>query len=410
MNKSQKIYNRALNKYNNGYINAAIKLCEESISIDIKNKASINLKGLLLYLKGDLDKAQKLWKMNYQVNGDEVAQKYLESSKKDNEKIQFYKKALGLIEKFKIDEALVLLEECTESDFNYINVNNYSALCYMKKGQYAKALEKINNVLKLDVKNIEAKENIKLLENIDIISKKNNIKKVCCISFIGILIACGIFLIVNKGNKSIVGFIKFFNIGTMKAQNINYENNKKIENVNGKIDKNIKKTFPLEDMGNYIKNKDYDSMYVQVMNWRSDKLNSNEENLLSEAYKLLTTEGCVYFYNLGCNYLKNKDYNNAKTYLKKSYEFGTGNELYPHIIYMLGTSFDLSGDLKGSIKYYEEYDGNFSDGSYEETVLYRLAVIYKDLNMEQSKSYAKKLVNTYPESIYNNSQINNLIN
>jgi tetratricopeptide (TPR) repeat protein len=196
----------------------------------------------------------------------------------------------------------------------------------------------------------------------------------------------------------------------MKAQNINHADNKNVKSVSRKTDKNIKKTFPLADMENYIKNKDYDSMYIQVMNWRNYKLDSNEANLISEAYKLLTTEGCVYFYNLGCNYLKNEDYNNAKSYLKKSYEFGTGNELYPHIIYMLGTSFDLSGDSKGSLKYYEEYDDNFSDGSYEETVLYRLAVIYKESNITKSKNYAKKLVDTYPESIYNNSQINNLIN
>ncbi|WP_333861098.1 tetratricopeptide repeat protein [Clostridium sp.] len=407
MNKSQKIYNKALSKYNNGYIDAAIKLCEESISIDIKNKASINLKGLLLYLKGDLDKSQKLWKMNYQVNGDEIAEKYLESSKKDSNKIEYYKEALVLVEKFKIDEALVLLEKCAESDFNYINVNNYSALCYMKKGQYAKALEKINNVLKIDVKNTEAKENIKLLESINVIDKKNNIRKICYISFAGILIACGIFFIFNKSG---VSFTKFFNTGIMKAQNINHADNKNVKSVSRKTDKNIKKTFPLADMENYIKNKDYDSMYIQVMNWRNYKLDSNEANLISEAYKLLTTEGCVYFYNLGCNYLKNEDYNNAKSYLKKSYEFGTGNELYPHIIYMLGTSFDLSGDSKGSLKYYEEYDDNFSDGSYEETVLYRLAVIYKESNITKSKNYAKKLVDTYPESIYNNSQINNLIN
>ena len=407
MNKSQKIYNKALSKYNNGYIDAAIKLCEESISIDIKNKASINLKGLLLYLKGDLDKSQKLWKMNYQVNGDEIAEKYLETSKMDSNKIEYYKEALVLVEKFKIDEALVLLEKCAESDFNYINVNNYSALCYMKKGQYAKALEKINNVLKIDVKNTEAKENIKLLESINVIDKKNNIRKICYISFAGILIACGIFFIFNKSG---VSFTKFFNTGIMKAQNINHADNKNVKSVSRKTDKNIKKTFPLADMENYIKNKDYDSMYIQVMNWRNYKLDSNEANLISEAYKLLTTEGCVYFYNLGCNYLKNEDYNNAKSYLKKSYEFGTGNELYPHIIYMLGTSFDLSGDSKGSLKYYEEYDDNFSDGSYEETVLYRLAVIYKESNITKSKNYAKKLVDTYPESIYNNSQINNLIN
>lgn len=215
----------------------------------------------------------------------------------------------------------------------------------------------------------------------------------------------------NNGNKAFVSVAKFFDTENMKTQNVNSEgNNKKVQNVDERTDKNIKKIFPLEGMKRYIENKDYDSMYVQVMNWRNEKLNSNEENLLSKAYELLTTEGCVYFYNLGCNYLKNKDYNNAGIYLKKAYEFGTGNELYPHIIYMLGTSFDLLGDSKGSIKYYEEYDHSFSDGSYEETVLYRLAIIYKDSNITQSKNYAEKLINNYPQSIYNNSQINNLIN
>ena len=55
MDKSQKKYIKALDNYNNGYIDKAIKLCEESISINIKNSAAINLKGLLYYLNGDLD-------------------------------------------------------------------------------------------------------------------------------------------------------------------------------------------------------------------------------------------------------------------------------------------------------------------------------------------------------------------
>ena len=54
MDKSQKIYNKALDKYNKGYIGKSMELCDESISISIKNGAAINLKGLLLYLKGDL--------------------------------------------------------------------------------------------------------------------------------------------------------------------------------------------------------------------------------------------------------------------------------------------------------------------------------------------------------------------
>lgn len=408
MDKSQRIYIKALNKYNNGYINRAIKLCEESISIDIKNKSSINLKGLLLYLTGNLDDAQKLWKMNYQVNDDDVAQKYLENSKQDNEKIKFYKQSLVLIEKLEIDKALVLLEKCSKSDFNYINVNNYSSLCYIKKGNYIKALEKANNVLKLDVKNVEAKKNIKFLKSINVIDNKTNVKKFCFIFFIGIIIVGILFLFVDRGNRFTTGMRKLSGTWNTK-QSVNSKSyNKEVYNANGKIAST--KIFPSKDMEKYLNNKDYDSIYVQVMDWRNEKLNSSEEDLLFKAYQLLTTEGCVYFYNLGCNYLNNKDYNNAKAYLKKAYEFGTGNELYPYIIYMLGSSFDLSGDLKSSIKYYEEYDHSFSSGNYEEVVLYRLAIIYKDINMIQSKNYAQKLVNTYPQSSYINSEINNLIN
>ncbi|MFL0196128.1 tetratricopeptide repeat protein [Clostridium sp. WILCCON 0269] len=417
MNKSQKIYNKALNKYNNGYIDYAIKLCEESISLDIKNKASINLKGLLLYLKGDLDKAQKLWKMNYQINEDEVAQKYLESLKKDHEKIKFYKEALILTEQFKIDEALVLLEKCAESDFNYINVNNYSAVCYIKKGQYARALERIQNVLKVDIKNIEAKENMRLLENMNIIGKKSNIKKICYISLTGLLVVIFIFLVFNISHKGTVSIKSFFNAENIKTKGLNSQNTKKkAGNINEKINQNkenyekLKETFPSADIQNYIKNKDYDSIYVQVIKWRNKKLEASEESLLSQASQLLNVEGCAYFYKLGCNYLNNKDYNDARTYLTKAYEFGMENELYPHIVYMLGASFDFSGDSKSTIKYYTEYDQKFSSGSYEETVLYRLALIYKDLDMTASKNYAKRLVETYPESIYNNSQINNLMN
>lgn len=54
MNKSNIYYEKALNYYHKGYIDKAIELCEKSISDNIKNKAAIDLKGFLHYLKGDL--------------------------------------------------------------------------------------------------------------------------------------------------------------------------------------------------------------------------------------------------------------------------------------------------------------------------------------------------------------------
>ena len=404
MDKSQKIYNKALKKYNDGYIDKAIELCEESISLNIKNRASINLKGLLLYLKGDLDKAQKLWKMNHQVNGDGVSEKYLSSLKEDDVRLSLYVKALKFIRELKINEALKLLEQCAESDFNYIKVNNYRALCYIKKGEYKKALEKLNNVLKVDVKNDEAKKSMKLLENLNVIKKKFSFKKIACISAIVICSVVLIVLIFNGVKNKNLAKVKTSTIknSVQKASGVKNKTKQKAETT--------KEVFPQEKFKGYIQNKDYDSIYIEVKKWKDKQLSTDEGALLSEGTNLLKEDGSAYFYKLGTNYLNSNDYNNAKAYLTKAYEFGSENYLYADIVYMLATTLDSSGDTKNAINYYIQYDKSFSDGDYEETVLYRLAVIYKDTDKSQAKKYAQGLVDKYPNSIYNNSIISNLIN
>ncbi|MHC6178418.1 tetratricopeptide repeat protein [Clostridium sp. JNZ X4-2] len=398
MNRSQKIYNKALNKYNDGYIKKSMELCDESISINIKNRAAINLKGLLLYLKGNLQGARELWNMNHEVNNDEVAEKYLEGSKKDDVRFNLYKEALTLIRELKINEALVLLERCAESDFNYIEVNNYSALCYIKKGNYNKALEKINNVFEVDLHNAKAKKNMRFLKDVNVIKKGSNVKRATFVS-LAVIFAIALIIGVYKG------IINHKNDFVNKNQAVKVVKHKN----NGNLDNN-KDVFNEKDMKKYIQNKDYDSMYLQVNKWKDKKLNSYDGEVLSRASQVLYGEGCLYFYNLGSKYLNSGDYSNAISYFNKAYEFGSKSDLYPHIIYFLANSIDLSGDLKSAAKYYSQYDENFSDGNYEETVLYRLAIIYKGMDVSTSKNYAEKLVNKYPVSIYNNSIINSIIN
>lgn len=402
MNKSQKIYNKALDKYNKGCIKRSLELCDKSISINIKNKAAINLKGLLLYLKGDLLNARKIWNMNYKVNNDEVAQKYIEGSKDDDTRFDLYKRALMLIKELRINEALMLLEKCAESDFNYIEVNNCSALCHIKRGSYNKALEKINNVFKVDVDNPQAKKSMKLLKDMDVIKKGLNIKKVVCI-FVVVLFAASLWWVCIYSGR-----LNFRNNSESKDNVVKVEkvknslkNNQNVGNVD---------VFPKKNMENYIQNKDYNSMYLQFVKWKDKKLNPNDKKILLTAYKILSEDGCLYFYNLGSKYLDSGDHNNAVSYFKKAYVVGTKSYLYPHITYFLARSIDLSGDSSSALKYYSQYDKSFSEGSYEDTVLYRLAVLYKGMNTNISKNYAQKLVNKYPTSIYNNSVIDDILN
>ncbi len=51
MDKSGKVYVKAMNKYNDGYIDKALRLCEKSISLNNTNAAASKFKGYFILHK-----------------------------------------------------------------------------------------------------------------------------------------------------------------------------------------------------------------------------------------------------------------------------------------------------------------------------------------------------------------------
>ena len=162
-----------------------------------------------------------------------------------------------------------MLERCAESDFNYIEINNYSALCYIKKGSYNRALEKINNVLKVDVDNLQAKKNVKLLRDMNVIKKEFNVKKTVCISAAVLCAVSLLFIGIYTGRLNFKNhFANKDNVAKVEKVKKTKENFKDNPNTN-----NIE-IFSEGDMENYIKNKDYDNMYLKQGIWKDKKLNT----------------------------------------------------------------------------------------------------------------------------------------
>ncbi|MCY6371511.1 tetratricopeptide repeat protein [Clostridium ganghwense] len=423
MNKSNKLYLKALNKYQSGYIDEAIDICEESISTNMKNRASLNLKGLLYYLKGDIDSANAIWKLNYEVNDDGVSKKYLQSLKEDEKKLTLYANAIGLIKELNIKEALEILMECKESDYNCINVDNAIATCYIKLGKYEKATEYVNKVLKIDKKNDVALRNKKELIKYGIKRKKfeNNPKiyrKI--ITVLVLLLLC--FAIGKFGIPAIKKVALPSKNQVDKTEAVQEKKNvavKKTEPAAKKADEDKKKAevekkkaevFPYEEIKNSLQKSDYNKLHEYVSKWKNANLGINNRTILTQSEEVLKKDGVKYFYTKGKEYLMtSKGYSNAIDNLLKAYLYGKDNYLYEHIIYVLGSCYEGTGDNESAIKYYSEYDNRFSKGSYEAEVLYRLALIYKEVNLEKAKEYASKLINNYPNSQYSNSIIRNII-
>ena len=196
--KKDKSYLKAVRYYEECEIEKAIKKCEESISDSLKNSSALNLKGLLLYLKGDLEGAVTQWKINSDFNDDSMAKNYIYDSKSDKERLALYKKGEMLLKSLAIDEAIDTLNKCKESDFNAIRVNLALAICYGKKGDYSASSVYVSKVLNIDRNNSGAKALAKEIEEFQGIklevTKGNNILKTTIVIVVLCLVFAGVFI------------------------------------------------------------------------------------------------------------------------------------------------------------------------------------------------------------------------
>lgn len=421
MDKSGKVYVKAINKYNDGYIDKSLALCEKCISINGTNAAALNLKGILYYLKGDLESAKKLWNINYKRNHDEVSKKYLKDSVKDVQKLQLYFNALDLIKKFNISGALDILKQCENSHFNFINVNNSISLCYIKCGEYDKALQHINQVLEVDKKNTQAIVNKKTLIEYGNLKRDINYKKNFII--IGSIFLAITILLLGKTywRKELNDLIIVSKKGQTKVE-LN-ENKGKSESVdeikteskgNKQNEKNTNsnkdsKKFPEQQFLESIKNKNMEKI-IEYLNLGKDAdLEINHKLLLVEGEEIIKKDGIVYFYEKGMSYMDSKKYIEAEKYFLYALPYSKDNYLEQHIIYMLALCYKSDSDFENAVKYYELTLNKFPSGSYTEEVLYNLILINKDIDLNKAKDYSAKLVKQFPSSEYNNSVVKSIM-
>jgi len=413
MNKSMKFYKKAILSYQLGKIDEAIEICEKSISISMKNSSAINLKGLLYYLKGDLEAARSMWRLNTEINRDEVSKKYLKDCKDDDMKGPLYAAAIQAVNELNIREAIGLLLECSKSDYNCINVYNALTSCYIKVGEYNKAIESIDKVLAVDKNNKIAVDNKNTLITLGVIKRKFDNKmfvSFAAVICIFLIIGCSIYLGINKSKES---SSKASEKKLAEKQQVKEEQS--IKEKETKVNEPEKKEaalepFPYEQVNKYINDRNFEELYTIKEKWQNQNLNVNEKTLMSKVNDLLKGEGTGHFYKKGMESFNKKDYNASAQYLYKGVVVGEENDLYSEIIYMLAVSLENTGDIEKAITYYEMYTTKFPQGNYEPIALYRLALIYKPLDINKAKAYSKRIVDFYPKTIYNNSNIKDILN
>jgi tetratricopeptide (TPR) repeat protein len=412
MDKATKYYKKALTKYHNGYIDEAIDLCAASVAENNRYKAAASFKGVLFYFKGDLENARGLWDFNVRVNKDVVSKKYLENTRFDDKLLSIYARSIVLINEVKIADALLLLKQCEESDFNVINVSNYIAVCYIKQGEFKEAKLYLDKVMNIDKKNKMALDNLKMLKSYGIIDRKFAHAPAIIILIIVLIIGSVLSMHFSKNNR-LATVPKVEKVDKPKQtvpKEIKPDQTKTEETKPKEINQATPiEIFPYDKLKAYIDEANYDEIDKQLNLWKDKSIDDRSKALLQNALVLIKDKGLDFFYDEAQKYSAESDYKNAFDYYYKVYSYGSVDYHYESALFYLGKSKDKIGSMDDALKYYEEYSKAFPKGSYEPTVLYTLAMLYSKNDINKAKAFAKVLLESFPDSEYNNTNMRDIL-
>ena len=421
--KAKKAYNKAMDYYEKGKINKALEICEDVLLEGLDNPAVLNFKGLLLYQKGNLTEAITVWKINRDLNNDDIAKNYIKDAMADERRLDLYKQGEQALRQLKIDKALELFKRCSESDFNAIKVNTGIAMCYQKKGDLYKAKEYVDKALSIDQNAITAKIVEKELKEDGIYLESQNSSKGFLIGitilFVVVAIVAGGYLIISKvKEKNLVNNIEETkNNEVLEEKSSTTDDSKETEDQE-KAEVNAETTsqeiakedpkitnFDKEKLKTLIASNDLDGVYEQLKNVKEESISSEDTEIYKQAVNLMKSQGVSKFYEYGLWYFNQNNYSDARISLDKAYTYCEGNSLKEHILFYRASNSLKESDNQNALAQYEEYYKQYPKGAYVQEALYELALLSNAVDKEKSKTYANALINNFPNSIYINDNI-----
>lgn len=409
MRESKKAYDKAVEYFDKGELEKALKYLEDAISVNMKNAAALNLKGMIYYLIGDGKKAYQTWRVNIEVNDDDMAKTYIREYQNNRENEEYYKLSLVKIKEGRIREATEFLERATSSNFNIINIRNTLSYCYIKQKNYSLAKKNALKVLEKDCKNKIANDNLEFIKKeIGEVKEKKGINKKLLIA------SCAVVAVGSIAYVSI-----FNNLGEKKVQNNNVQavidvpnekHDKKqddnIEVSENDLDKKVENSNSLKAA---VDKKDY-VLISKILNDDFKAENKEQELLEKTAIEMMKTDGAKKLYDEGISLFNSNNFGKAINMFLSAYEYSKGIYLEEHIVYMTALAYEKSKNIDDALKYYEIY----ANASYEEDAggylgeaLYKIATLSND--KDKQIKYAKRVRNEFKDSIYNNDYINMLL-
>ena len=381
--ESYKKYNNALDLASKNYITSALDNIEKALELNPKDVDILNLKGLLKLLKCDFSKSFESFYTAMCYGNNELSRKYVDklSSDEFNVFLRRYNHSIRFINEELNQESIHILDNIIEEDPDLIEPYVILALLY----------DKLNNTKKKDVylevlKQID-KDNPLIYDNNKDIKKDNNKKSKKANVLIPVLVVGGLI----------------FGIGGYLSIN-------KIKSLNNQIEK---QTIALNNQS-----KELDDKSEKLEQINKDLIEANEEikqknEALEDAkIKEIMSSDEITIYNYAMGLKKAGKYEEAIKYLKQIIKNGKTKKYISEAIYQVAFLSEKIKNYDDAYSYYEKYINTYTpEDEYYDDAFYQLGMLYyENGNLEKAKQTFYGLRSEVPNSIYNNSKVNEILN
>ncbi len=387
--ESYKRYNNALDLAEKNYITSACDLVEKALEINPKDSDILNLKGLLKLLKCDFSKSFESFYTSMCYGNNDLSRKYVDILSSDEFKVFLsrYNHSIRFINEDLNNESIQILSNIIEENPEFIEPYVILSLIYNKLGNTAKREHYLLELRNIDKDNDIFEEKIEDKEESNHIEEKTPKKKnfIPYIAMGCLVLGMGIFYInsknkIEKLNNQIIKNEEQLNKANQVISDTNEELNKAnqiISDTNKELNKANKELNKVKnEQSNSVVLKDEETLY-------KDALNLKKENKYEDAIKI--------FKNIVSN-------GKSKKYISES-------------IYQVAFLSEKIKNNEDAIKYYKKYINTYtSEDQYYDDSFYQLGMLYYNIrNLKDAQETFYGLKNEVPNSMYNNSKVNEIL-
>ncbi len=380
--ESYKRYNNALDLAEKNYITSACDLVEKALEINPKDSDILNLKGLLKLLKCDFSKSFESFYTSMCYGNNDLSRKYVDILSSDEFKVFLsrYNHSIRFINEDLNNESIQILNNIIDENPEFIEPYVILSLIYDKLGNAAKREHYLLELRKIDKDNGIFEEKIEGEEETNHIEEKAP-KKKNFIPYIamGCLVLGMVIFYINSKNK-----IEKLNNQIIKNEEQLNKANQVISDTNEELNKANQIISDTNKELNKVKNEQSNSVVLK-----------DEETL----------------YKDGLNLKKEKKYDDAIKILKKIVSNGKTKKYISESIYQVAFLSEKIKNNEDAIKYYKKYINTYtSEDQYYDDSFYQLGMLYYNIgNLKDAQETFYGLKNEVPNSMYNNSKVNEIL-